>query len=86
MSKNSPVHRGLVGAAPLTVSIPEAGRQLGLGRNAAYAAAQRGELPVLWFGRIGRVSVPALHRMLEEAGRAPVETDPRQLTLPLDSE
>ena len=35
----------------LTFSIPEAGRKVGLGRNASYAAAKRGELPVVWYGR-----------------------------------
>ena len=30
---------------PLTVSVPEAGRALGLGREASYHAAAAGELP-----------------------------------------
>jgi excisionase family DNA binding protein len=51
---------------PLTVSVPEAGRQLGLSKNASYAAAQRGELPVLRFGRKLRVSLPALERLINE--------------------
>jgi hypothetical protein len=33
--------------APATLSVPEAGRRLGLGKNASYEAARRGELPVL---------------------------------------
>jgi Helix-turn-helix domain len=53
--------------SPATLSIPEAGRVLGLGRSAAYDAARRGRLPVLWFGRVGRVPTAALRRMLEEA-------------------
>jgi hypothetical protein len=69
------------GREPLTMSIPEAGKLLGLGRNSSYAAAQRGEFPVLWFGRIGRVPVAAFLRMLEEAGRAPAQRDERQLEL-----
>src|SRR6516162_10133735 len=36
---------------PETYSVPEAGRRLGLGRNASYDAARRGELPVLRFDR-----------------------------------
>ena len=55
----------------LTLSVPEAGRQLGLGRDAAYEAARRGQLPALRFGRHWRVPVAALERMLAEAGRTP---------------
>jgi excisionase family DNA binding protein len=47
-----------------TYSVPEAGRIVGLGRNASYEAARRGELPVLRFGRILRVPRVALERML----------------------
>jgi excisionase family DNA binding protein len=50
-----------------TLSVPEAGRLLGLGRNASYDAARRGELPVLKFGRKKRVPCVALQRMLVEA-------------------
>jgi excisionase family DNA binding protein len=48
-----------------TMSVPEAGRVLGLSRNAAYAAARRGELPVLRFGKKLRVPVCRLERLLE---------------------
>jgi excisionase family DNA binding protein len=43
---------------------PDAGRRLGLGRNATYDAIARGEIPVIRFGR--RIVVPkrALDRML----------------------
>jgi Helix-turn-helix domain len=47
-----------------TVSVPEAGRILGIGRNAAYDAAKRGELPVLKFGKRLVVPVLALERLL----------------------
>ena len=49
------------------LSVPEAGKLLGLGRDASYQAAKRGELPVLKFGK--RLVVPrvALERMLQEA-------------------
>lgn len=50
-----------------TLSVPEAGRCLGLGRNASYDAARRGELPVLRFGRKLVVPRIALERMLVEA-------------------
>jgi hypothetical protein len=38
-------------ALPPTISVPEAGRLLGLSRNGAYAAASRGEIPVIRLGR-----------------------------------
>ena len=54
---------------PKTMSVPEAGRVLGIGRDAAYAAARRGDLPVMRFGHLLRVSVVALQRMLERPGK-----------------
>jgi excisionase family DNA binding protein len=60
----------------LTVSVPEAGKMLGLGRNAAYDAAARGDLPVLRIG--GRLLVPrkALERLLAGEEKSPVDTGP----------
>jgi excisionase family DNA binding protein len=52
-----------------TVSVPEAGRWLGIGRNASYEAARRGDIPTIRIGRLLRVPVVALERKLEEAGR-----------------
>jgi excisionase family DNA binding protein len=54
--------------APATVSVPAAGRVLGLGRNAAYRAAKDGSLPSIRVG--GRVLVPkrALERLLDGGG------------------
>jgi excisionase family DNA binding protein len=52
----------------LVYTVPEAGRLLGLGRNAAYAAAQRGEIPTLRIGRLLLVPKIPLHRMLGIAG------------------
>lgn len=49
-----------------TISVPEAGRQyFGLGKNASYEAAARGEIPVIRLGRRLRVSIVALERILE---------------------
>jgi excisionase family DNA binding protein len=48
-----------------TVSVPEAGKWLGIGRNAAYEAARRGEIPTIKIGRLLRVPVVALERKLE---------------------
>jgi Helix-turn-helix domain len=56
--------------APLTLSVPEAGRRyFNLSRNAAYAAAERGEIPTVKIGRLLRVPVRALERMLDGAGQ-----------------
>jgi excisionase family DNA binding protein len=52
---------------PKTVSVPEAGKWLGIGRNAAYEAARRGEIPTIKIGRLLRVPVVALERKLEAA-------------------
>src|SRR5262249_6253367 len=54
---------------PLTISVPEAGkRYFGLCRNASYEAAARGESTVARIGRLLRVPVRALERMLDRAG------------------
>jgi hypothetical protein len=45
-----------IGQLPAVLSIEEAGRLLDMRRSAAYAAAERGEIPVLRFGR--RLVVP----------------------------
>jgi Helix-turn-helix domain len=53
---------------PLTISVPEAGRRyFGLCRNAAYDAAARGEIPTIKIGRLLRVPVRALERILDHA-------------------
>ena len=52
-----------------TLSVPEAGRWLGIDRNASYEAARRGDIPTIRIGRLLRVPVVALERKLEEAGR-----------------
>jgi hypothetical protein len=61
--------------SPLTLSVPEAGkRYFALSRNAAYAAAARGEIPTIRIGRLLRVPVKACEQMLERAvTRVPFE-------------
>lgn len=49
----------------LTCTVPEAGALLGIGRDAAYAAAHRGEIPTLTYGR--RLVVP-VRKLLEQLG------------------
>ena len=51
-----------------TYLVPEAGRILGVGRDVAYEAAARGEIPVIRLGRLIRVPKAALERFLESGG------------------
>lgn len=53
----------------MVMSVPEAGAKLGLGRNASYEAAARGDIPVLKIGRSLKVPKIAFERMLIEAGQ-----------------
>lgn len=51
-----------------TMTVEEAGsRYFGLSRAGAYAAAQRGDIPTIRIGRLLRVPVIAMDRMLEVA-------------------
>ncbi len=51
----------------VVLTVPEAGRMLGLGRNAAYEAAARGEIPTIRIGKkLLRVPKIAFDRMLEQ--------------------
>ncbi|MGL3107081.1 helix-turn-helix domain-containing protein [Bradyrhizobium sp. BR 1432] len=63
---------------PLTYSVPEAGKRAGLGRNAAYAAARRGEIPVIRFGSKMRVPAAKWDRLLTE-GQPLKQVDREQL-------
>ena len=54
-------------AQPKTLTVPEAGRvYFDLGRNASYEAARRGDIPTIRIGRLLRVPVAALERMLKD--------------------
>jgi hypothetical protein len=54
---------------PLTMTVPEAGKlYFGLSRNASYAAAERGDIPVIKIGKLLRVPVRALEAKLDRAG------------------
>lgn len=48
----------------LTWSIPFAGRKAGLAKNASYAAARRGEIPTIRFGKKLRVPKAKFLRLL----------------------
>jgi excisionase family DNA binding protein len=53
-----------------SLSIPEAGRRyLGLSRNAAYRAAEDGHIPYIKVGRLKRVPVRAMERLLDNVGK-----------------
>jgi hypothetical protein len=49
---------------PRVFSIPTAGAMAGLGRNASYAAAARGEMPLIKFGKLKKVLATPWLRML----------------------
>ena len=54
---------------PATISVPDAGRRyFGMSRNASYDAAARGEIPTIRIGKILRVPVRAMERILDQAG------------------
>ena len=55
---------------PLTISVPEAGRKyFGLSRTGSYDAADRGDIPTIQVGKLRRVPVRVMERMLDEAGK-----------------
>lgn len=53
-----------------TLSVIEAGRILGLGKDKAYEAVRCGEIPSLTFGKKTVVPRKALERMLEGGSNA----------------
>ena len=53
----------------LTLTISEAAKLLGIGRNLAYEAARTGELPTVVIGRRILVPVVVLERLLGGAGQ-----------------
>ena len=53
-----------------TMSVPEAGKKyFGLSRNGSYGAAERGEIPTIRIGRLLRVPVRAMERLLDGVER-----------------
>jgi hypothetical protein len=65
---------------PLTMTVPEAGRKyFGLSRNGSYDAANRGEIPVIQIGRLKRVPVRVLERMLDRALDSDSSSQPQKV-------
>ncbi len=52
---------------PKTMSVPEAGKvYYGLSRNGSYEAARRGDIPTIQVGRLKRVSVAVMERIVDQ--------------------
>ena len=50
---------------PKTISVPEAGKvYYGLSKNGSYEAARRGDIPTIQVGRLKRVSVAVMDRIV----------------------
>jgi excisionase family DNA binding protein len=54
-----------------TYTIEEAGRLLGIGRNQAYEAARRGDIPTIKIGKRLLVPRAALDRLLDNGTSQP---------------
>jgi hypothetical protein len=54
-----------------TISVPQAGREyFGIGHSASYKAAASGQIPTIRVGRLLRVPVQAMEKMLDIAPTA----------------
>jgi len=51
---------------PKTYTVEEAARLLGIGRNNAYEAAKRGDIPAITIGKRRLIPKAALDRLLEQ--------------------
>jgi excisionase family DNA binding protein len=58
------MERGMNDQQRLTISVPEAGKRLGIGRNQAYEAARHGEIPSIRVGKRLLVPIAAFERLL----------------------
>lgn len=48
-----------------TLTMDQVAKQLGIGRNSAYEAARKGQIPIIRIGKLIRCPKAALDRMLE---------------------
>lgn len=53
----------------LTLTVEQAAKRLGIGRNSAYEATRNGDIPNIKIGKRILVPVAAFEKMLSEAGR-----------------
>jgi hypothetical protein len=54
-----------------TISVPEAGkRYYGLSPTSSWAAAKRGDIPTIRVGKLIRVPLVAMERIMENAGNS----------------
>jgi len=67
-----------MGQEPLTLTVREAAKLLGISRNTAYEAIARGEIPSVRLGK--RLIVPR-HQLMQLLG----EPDPSQVSAQLDA-
>jgi hypothetical protein len=66
-----------------TLSVPEAGKKYyGLSRNASYAAAEVGDIPTIRVGKLLRVPVRAMERILNSVSVPPPPPDKKSLGTP----
>jgi Helix-turn-helix domain len=62
--QNGLINNGDLESEKLTITVPQAGRALGIGRNAAYEAARNGQLPTIRIGKRLLVPIVAFKRLL----------------------
>ncbi|MBI3977161.1 MAG: helix-turn-helix domain-containing protein [Chloroflexi bacterium] len=55
------------------LTVPEAAERLKLARSTVYMLAQRGDLPLIRFGRSIRIPAAALERCIEQRISRPAE-------------
>ncbi len=58
------------GTKRLTVTVAETAAKLGIGRNQAYEAIRRGEIPSIRIGKRVLVPITALERLLADGAQA----------------
>jgi hypothetical protein len=62
---NKEPEQAKVADEPLTLSVPAAGKKYyGLSRAGSYAAAKRGEIPTIKIGRLIKVPVARMNRLM----------------------
>ena len=65
MTETKAEHPKAMNIERLTITVAEAGTVIGLGRNAAYEAARRGDIPTIRIGRRILVPIARLKKLLD---------------------